>query len=482
MISVREAKEEKVRRVLQRDLTTYKKRMFRSYQHAPHLEILDRALEQVSLFVESGGQEGIGRLIVEMPPRHGKTLTVSRLYPTWHLGRNPDHRVMLVSYGHTLANKNSRAARNLIRSNNYVTLFPNVKLADDSAAADAWDIKDYAGGCDALGITGAATGKGAHLLIIDDPVKNRQEAESKVYRERVWDAYTNDLYTRLEPGGAIIIMMTRWHKDDLVGKVLADVENEIVEYETDDWERISLPAIAEEDDTLLRAPGEALWAWRYPIEVLNKIAKAVGRYAWAALYQQRPKPREGGIFKWDDIDGHRVTALPELMRVGVAVDPSGSSGGDEVGIVAAGIARDGHAYILEDASLQASPNQWANTCSMVYNKYMADFLVAEKNFGGEMVELTVKTVDKDINYKAVTASRGKEIRAEPISAKYEQGLVHHVGDPKQFAQMEDEMTTWKPGGDSPNRMDALVFVLTELMLNQGEASWSDYPDELQFTR
>jgi phage terminase large subunit-like protein len=198
---------------------------------------------------------------------------------------------------------------------------------------------------------------------------------------------------------------------------------------------------------------------------LNKIAKAVGRYAWAALYQQRPKPREGGIFKWEDIDGHRVKEAPDLMRVGVALDPSGSSGGDEVGIVVAGIARDGHAYVLKDASLHASPNQWASVCSMVYNKYMADFLVGEKNYGGDMVEATVKTVNNKINYMAVVASRGKELRAEPVSALYEQGLVHHVGE---FAQMEDEMTTWKPGADSPNRMDALVFVLTELMLNDEE--------------
>ena len=201
------------------DLTAYKQHIFRNYQHAPHLELIDTALEYVVDYVESGGTEGIGRLIIEEPPRHGKTLTVSRLFPTWALGRNPDHRVMLISYGHSLANKNSRMARNILKSPWYQTIFPGVELAKDSASSHEWDIEGHEGGCDALGITGGATGKGSHYLIIDDPLKNRQEAESKVYRERAWDAYTNDLYTRLEPGGAIILTATRWHKDDPTGRV-----------------------------------------------------------------------------------------------------------------------------------------------------------------------------------------------------------------------------------------------------------------------
>ena len=275
-ISKREAKEEKARRALYNNFTLYKRYIFRRYRHAPHLELLDTALEEVVRYVESGGQEGIGRLIVEEPPRHGKTLTVSRLFPTWALGRNPEHRAMLISYGHTLANKNSRMARNILKSPWYQTIFPGVELASDSASSDAWDIKGYEGGCDALGITGGATGKGAHYLVIDDPLKNRQEAESIVYRERTWDAYTNDLYTRLEPGGAIILTATRWHKDDPTGRVCKN--NTVIDYAdwvdrgnptaTDDgdelWVRISLPAIAEDDnDALGRKLGEALWPWRY---------------------------------------------------------------------------------------------------------------------------------------------------------------------------------------------------------------------------
>lgn len=468
------AREEKVLRQARRSLTTYKRLVYRPYQHAPHLDVLDRALEQVARYVETGGQEGIGRLIVEMPPRHGKTLTVSRLFPTWFLGNNPNCRVMLVSYGATLAHRNSRVARNLIRGTRYQGIFPLVTLADDSAAVDTWELANHEGGCDAMGITGGATGKGAHILIIDDPIKNRAEAESETYRENIWDAYINDLYTRLEPGGAIIIMMTRWHRDDLIGRVLKGTDEQVEDTEV--WTRIRMPANIEteedkRDDALGRGYDEALWPWRYPLERLRKIAQAVGRYVWAALYEQRPQPRDGGVFQWDDINDNRAGSHPDLMRIVVAVDPTGGAEGDEVGIVVAGIGRDYHGYVLADLSMHASSNQWIRSVANAYHKYKADRVIAEKNFGGDMIESLLRTIEKRISYKAISATRGKEIRAEPVSALYEQRKVHHVGE---FTSLEDEMTTWKPGADSPNRLDALVWALTELMLGpSGEATIYD---------
>lgn len=196
---------------------------------------------------------------------------------------------MLVSYGATLAEKNSRAARNLLISPVYRSVFPDINIAPDSKAVDAWNIAEHEGGVDALGIGGGATGKGAHVLIIDDPHKDRAEVESEVMREKVWDAYGDDLYTRLEPGGAIIVMATRWHQDDLIGRLLTNEPNE--------WHRLRLPALAEEKDTLGRAVGEALWEARYPRVVLLKTEQLRGAYTWNSLYQQRPSPAEGGLFK-----------------------------------------------------------------------------------------------------------------------------------------------------------------------------------------
>lgn len=173
------------------------------------------------------------------------------------------------------------------------------------------------------------------------------------------------------------------------------------------------------------------------------------------------------------LDAHRVLEHPPLVRVAVAIDPPATSGEDaaEAGIIAGGVAANGHAYILEDASRQASPSGWASAAVAVYNKLRADRIVAEVNNGGEMVENTIRTlrdeadrpVGKLIPYTAVHASRGKYVRAEPVASLYEQGTVHHVG---QFSTLEDQLTSWQPGDTSPDRLDALVWLLTWLMLGE----------------
>lgn len=321
------------------NLTVFKQVLYRRYMRAGHLDLLDRALTQVSRYVETGGAGGIGRLVIEMPPRHGKTVTTSRFYPAWHLGRNPEHRVMLVSYGASLADKNSRAARNLIRSPYYQAIFPSVQLAADSRAVDSWDLSTVEGGVDALGIGGGATGKGAHILIIDDPVKNRAEAESETYRDRTWEAFTSDLYTRLEPGGAIVIMSTRWHMDDLTGRAL--------QMDGEDWKRLRFPALAEDDDPLGRQEGDALWPARFPQDVLLGVQSALGSYEFASLYQQRPIARTGGLF--DPLKIEIVDHAPELERTvrfyDLAVTKKTTS--DYTAGVKLGRAKDGRIVVLD---------------------------------------------------------------------------------------------------------------------------------------
>lgn len=171
----------------------------------------------------------------------------------------------------------------------------------------------------------------------------------------------------------------------------------------------------------------------------------------------------GALWQRNQLDELRVSEHPALKRIVVAVDPAATDDedSDETGIVVAGVGRDGHAYVLDDLSIKASPDGWARTSVHGYHKFSADRLVAEANNGGDMVEYTVRTVDKNVSYKKVHASRGKYTRAEPIAALYEQGKVHHVGT---FPQLEDQMCNWTPGQKSPDRMDALVWALTELML------------------
>jgi hypothetical protein len=170
----------------------------------------------------------------------------------------------------------------------------------------------------------------------------------------------------------------------------------------------------------------------------------------------------GALWKRANIEKYRVDKSPELKRIVVAIDPSGSdkTTSDEAGVLVAGIDKNGDGYILEDLSGIYSPNAWAHRAISAYYEWDADRIVAEKNYGGDMVETVIRNMSPEVSYKDVTASRGKYLRAEPIAAFYERGKVHHVG---RYNKLEDEMCLWLPGDKSPNRMDALVWALTDLM-------------------
>jgi len=203
-------------------------------------------------------------------------------------------------------------------------------------------------------------------------------------------------------------------------------------------------------------------------EALAEIAKDMTSLAYRQeILAEDIEDNPGALWKRAWIDDNRSIEAPDLARVVVAVDPTASKAGDECGIMGGGSAYDGadaHLYVLEDASLHGSPDEWGRAAVTLYWKLDADLLVAEKNNGGEMVEHVIKTIDPRVRVKLVHASRGKYVRAEPVSAIYEQGRGHHVGS---FPQLEDEMCQWEPGNDSPNRMDALVWLATELI---GDAS------------
>lgn len=189
-------------------------------------------------------------------------------------------------------------------------------------------------------------------------------------------------------------------------------------------------------------------------------------YARQELDGEIIEDAEHALWQRSRIDALRKREAPDLVRVVVAVDPSvtGGATSDEAGIVVAGLGKDGHGYVLDDRSLRGSPHTWGSAAVQAYHAWKADRIVAEVNNGGEMVELTLRTVDPDVPYKSVYASRGKRTRAEPVAALYEQGRVHHVGT---FIALEDEMCQWEPGDASPSRMDAMVWAITELMLSGG---------------
>jgi hypothetical protein len=255
-------------------LIAFARATFPRYRPAPH----HRRIADALMAVERGA---IDRLIITMPPRHGKSQLASVHFPAWYLGRNPDRRVIGASYAAALAYRFSRQSRGLVGAPGWPFA---VRLAEDSAAIHAWDIHGARGGYIAAGVGGPITGSGAHLLIIDDPFKNQDEANSPIIRENVWDWYTSTAYTRLEEQGAIVLIMTRWHDDDLAGRLLAASRER-----GDRWEVLHLPAIAED--------GGALWPEKYDRAALDRIKAAVGSRVFAALYQGRPSNDDTALLK-----------------------------------------------------------------------------------------------------------------------------------------------------------------------------------------
>lgn len=247
------------------------------------------------------------RLMLFMPPRHGKSQLTSKTFAAWHLGHYPGHEFMACSYSASLSMGFSRNVRSIIRDPQYQRMF-ETRLDPDSQSAEAWLTTD-GGGFVAAGVGGAITGKGAHILLIDDPVKNREDADSETSRQTTKDWYTSTAYTRLAPGGGVIVIMTRWHDDDLAGWLL-ELQNK---GEGDEWDVVVYPAIAEADEQFRNA-GEALHPERYDLKRLSKIQRALGGPTgrdWVALYQQKPVADEGSYIKKDMIHYYRSAELPD---------------------------------------------------------------------------------------------------------------------------------------------------------------------------
>lgn len=253
-----------------------------SYTMAPHHHLIADTLEKV----ERGE---IKRLIISMPPRHGKTMEVSEFFPAWYFGRHPDHQIIQAGYSDDLAAASGRKVRDQFLDPIFHAIFPRARLNPASSSCSEFATTEK-GLYRASGIGGSITGRGAHILIIDDPIKNREEAESQVIREKHKAWFSSTAYTRLMPGGAIILVLTRWHVDDLAGWQLK-------EHADEGWTVLSLKAIAESNDPLGRKEGEALWPGQFSAKDLARIKRALSPRDWAALYQQSPYVPEGEMVK-----------------------------------------------------------------------------------------------------------------------------------------------------------------------------------------
>jgi hypothetical protein len=446
-----------------------------------HLQLIDDA------FIRIARGERV-RLLLNMPPRHGKSQRAARWAPLWYLRRNPTHRLMIASYSAVLAEGHGRWLRDSINEHGEQL---GISLRYGSKAAGRFDLSGSPGGLVTAGVGGSLTGMGAHLAVVDDPLKDAKAAASPTVLGDLWDWWQQVLNTRMEPTGSIVVIQTRWSENDLAGRILTqDAARDKAR-----WTVINLPAIADSpDDALGRPIGAPLWPERFNLGHLADFRDEVGERGWWALYQQQPRPLEGGIWQWAWIRGRRITEERlrgiKLTRVVVAVDPAGGSeDGDEVGIVAAGRDAAGELYILADRSAKMGAAEWGRAACELALEFDADALTVESNFGGDMTkQVLVQGWEELVREGAaagalrprivpVTAKKGKRLRAEPIAQLYEQGHVHHVGE---WPALEVQMVTWMPGMDSPDRMDAAVHALTELadptVAGSGTGNYRGGPD------
>lgn len=326
MQSLQLSQQEAASELLSRRRARRKLIAFTEYTHPAY--VAEQHHERIAKELEAVERGEIDRLAIFMPPRHGKSELASRRFPAWFLGRNSDKSVIAASYNSDLASDFGREVRNIAASNPYRALF-EMRLAQDSTAANRWHT-ETGGMYVAAGVGTAVTGRGADLLLIDDPVKDREEADSELRRERIWQWYTSTAYTRLAPGGRVVLIQTRWHEDDLAGRILATNEGE--------WKVLDLPALNED--------GEALWPERYPVETLERIRATIGPREWSALYQQKPTPDEGAYFKRDWFRTYRVR--PQQLRIYGASDYAVTAdGGDYTVHLVVGLDQHSDIYVLD---------------------------------------------------------------------------------------------------------------------------------------
>jgi predicted phage terminase large subunit-like protein len=436
------------------------------YILADHLALLDDRLCQLA-------RGDIKRLMVFMPPRHGKSELCSKYFPAWFIGAYKQ-RVILTSYEATFAASWGRLARNVLTE--YGQPIFGVRVAQDSSAADHWELEGAQGQHGVMftaGVGGGITGKGGNL-IIDDPVKNMEEALSATMREKTWQWYTSTAYTRLEPEGWILVIQTRWHDDDLSGRILARSQEELGDGEP--WEVISLPAIAEsdeayaitDDEPFIRKEGDPLWPARFDAQRLGKIRSDVGSVVWTALYQQRPTPAAGMIWRLEWFN--RWRELPEITYKIQTVDSAFQTtmSADYSVIATWGLA--GSRYVLIDAWRDRVEFPELKRAIVDQDaKHKPSAIYIEKKASGQSAiqELNRETNLPILEYEP---KESKIARAQAVSPLAEAGHVYVPEVASWVADWLDEHARF-PNGAHDDYVDTTSMALQLLRDGSGMNVW-----------
>lgn len=400
------------------------------------------------------------RLMLELPPRHGKSELATRRFPASVFGRFPDMSILNASYSGDLSSRMNIDVQRIMDSEKYADLFPGVVAGGKGRQrnSELFEIAGHSGSYRSAGVGGGITGMGGDILIVDDPIKDRAEADSQTIRDKVYDWYTSTFYTRLAPGGGILLIQTRWHMDDLAGRLLEKTRTG----EGDNWRRISFPAIAEEDE-LHRKRGEALHPERYPLEQLLQIKTAIGTRDWEALYQQHPVPDGGAIFRSDWFKHYHV--LPEkFQQIALSWDMAFKDSDTSDYVVGQAWGRIGADYYLIDQVR----GRWSFTETLARFVAFAEKFppnaskyVEDKANGTAVIDTLKKHVSGII---PVTPTESKTARAYAVTPLFEAGNVYFPAPElghRWESDYEAELLQF-PSGAHDDQVDATTQALNEL--------------------
>ena len=413
------------------------------------------------------------RLVVGAPRSHAKTTNLALAFPLFRMAVHHEPFTLIISDTSTQAEqRTSDLHAELLENKLLVGDYPHLALPDaehyrqQKAKRTQGDFITV-GGLRVLGsgagksLRGIKDGANRPSLIICDDLENDEAVATPGQRVKLWGWFTKSILNLPGPDGArFIVIGTILHRLSLLARLLGTSDGEV-------WTRRLYRAID--------AHGAVLWPAVWTREKLEAKRREIGSRAFASEYLNDPSDDSMTLFKEAWIRANRVPSAPPLARVVVAVDPSISGHGDACGIIGAGRGVDGRGYILEDATIQASPAIWAREALNLYHRLNADAMVVEGNQGGEMIGQTLRSVltpgEQMPRLIIVHASQSKQARAEPVAALYENNTVSHVGT---LPEAEAELLTWVPGLPSPNRLDSVVYALTSLLLGPGQTPKPDF--------
>lgn len=434
-------------------------------------------LREIAVKVAMAVRQRSGFIIISLPPRHGKSELTSVHTPIWHLNEYPERSVILASYGSDLSTGFSRRVRDTIAEDEYGLM--RTKLRDDARNVAAF-ITAKGGAMYAVGIGGALTGRGAHLLLIDDYIKNHEDAQSAAQRDKSFEWFKSTAYTRLEPGGVVAIVATRWDVDDLIGKILQSNFRDRVTY-------IRIPALAEAGDILGRAPGQALWPARYDEEALANIKDLIGTYWFEAEYQQNPLPSMAGIVRGDML--REVDILPHkaFLKVIRSWDFASSEGeGDwTVGIKYAKHLERREYYILDIVREQYHADGVETLVKRIahedqHSHFPPEKIVIEQEPGsaGKIVANHFKkTVLPEYAVDFIPVSGRIEVRASPFLAAIEAGRVHCLKE-SWLEEFKLEINRF-PSGDFDDQVSAGAQAHNQIANAGGGVIWGEQGSKIQ---